>query len=222
MKRNPLSEDGREFLDPLMMPYDMLTDAWMNAWMQPLATWQRFVGGQWQQWLDAMAHLPSPWLPALAAGREGQPPAIDFFLPWLPVVADVVPAAVEPPVEAVEAAAPKEVQPAKTPASARAPRKPAALEKAETAPARKPAAAKKTEAAPTRKSAAAKKAETAPAGKPASAKRPAAANKASAAPAPKPAADDAPADKPAPARRRTAAGKTTAPAKPAPRAKKEV
>ena len=194
MKRNPLSEDGREFLDPLMMPYEMLTDAWMNAWMQPLATWQRFVGGQWQQWLDAMAHLPSPWLPALAAGREGQPPAIDFFLPWLPVVAAPAPAAVEPPVEVVEAAAPKEVQPAKTPASARAPRKPAALEKAETAPARKPA----------------------------SAKRPAAATKAPAAPAPKPAAGEAPADKPAPARRRTAAGKTTAPAKPAPRAKKEM
>lgn len=193
MKHNRLSEDGKEFLDPLTAPYDLLTDAWMNAWMQPLETWQRFVGGQWQRWLDGMAQLPSPWLPALAAGREGQPPAIDFFLPWLPIVEDKVRAA-KPEGEAVQPAAPKEVQPAKTPAPARAPRKPAAAKKAEAVPARKPV----------------------------SAKRPAAATKAPAAPAPKPAAGEAPADKPAPARRRTAAGKASAPAKPAPRTKKEV
>jgi hypothetical protein len=42
------------------------------------------MGSQWQQWLKTVGSVPNVWLPALAAERRGQPPAIDFFLPWLP------------------------------------------------------------------------------------------------------------------------------------------
>lgn len=68
-------------------PFAELSDAWMESWTQPWSAWQtwsRLWGEQWQRWFDALAAVPTPWLPALAEGRKQQPAAIDFFLPWLP------------------------------------------------------------------------------------------------------------------------------------------
>lgn len=65
------------------------SSTWVTACMQPWTMWQGWAqlwGDPWRQWLDSVASMPSPWLPALAADRKAQPPAIDFFLPWLPRV----------------------------------------------------------------------------------------------------------------------------------------
>ena len=64
-----------------------LSSAWLSACSQPWTAWQgwsQLMGSQWQQWLKTVGSVPNVWLPALAAERRGQPPAIDFFLPWLP------------------------------------------------------------------------------------------------------------------------------------------
>jgi len=64
-----------------------LSSAWLSACAQPWTAWQgwsQLMGSQWQQWLKTVGSVPNVWLPALAAERRGQPPAIDFFLPWLP------------------------------------------------------------------------------------------------------------------------------------------
>lgn len=173
MKRKPLPGDEQEFLEPLMEPYYELTDAWMNAWVQPLATWRQFVGGQWQQWLDAFAQLPNPWLPALAAGREGQPPAIDFFLRWLQLtVGESAPSRSSAQADAAQAASasvatPAPTQPKKTATVKRAPRKPAA-KKPQGAVASEAEAAKKTVASDKSQ---AKRASAAPAAKAAPARR---------------------------------------------------
>ncbi|PLX76363.1 MAG: hypothetical protein C0607_05050 [Azoarcus sp.] len=63
-----------------------LSSAWLSACAQPWTAWQgwsQLMGSQWQQWLKTVGSVPNVWLPALAAERRGQPPAIDFFLPWL-------------------------------------------------------------------------------------------------------------------------------------------
>lgn len=63
------------------------SSTWVTACMQPWTMWQGWAqlwGDPWRQWLDSVASMPNPWLPALAADRKAQPPAIDFFLPWLP------------------------------------------------------------------------------------------------------------------------------------------
>lgn len=68
-------------------PFAELSDAWTESWTQPWSAWQtwsRLWGEQWQRWFDALAAVPTPWLPALAEERRKQPEAIDFFLPWLP------------------------------------------------------------------------------------------------------------------------------------------
>jgi len=67
--------------------------AWMSAYMQPwsiLQDWNAFWSKQWKIWFDTVVSTPNPWLPALAAGRAGQPAAIDFFLPWLPRIEALV------------------------------------------------------------------------------------------------------------------------------------
>jgi len=138
MKPMSWSDDDRPLRDPLITHYTLLADAWMNAWMQPLATWQRFVGDQWQRWLEGMAHLPSPWMPALAAGRERQMPAIDFFLPWLSVGATTETGA--------QADAPALVESKEKPAASRAPRKSAGAKR--TTAAAKAAATTATVSAP--------------------------------------------------------------------------
>lgn len=138
MKPTSWSDDDRPLRDPLITPYTLLADAWMSAWMQPLATWQRFVGEQWQRWLEAMAHLPSPWMPALAQGRERQTPAIDFFLPWLPMC--------ETSEAGEQADAPAPDKSKEKPAASRAPRKPAGPKR--TAAAAKATAASATVSAP--------------------------------------------------------------------------
>lgn len=64
-------------------------EMWLSAWMRPWAAfgdWNALWGGPWRNWLESLAMMPAPWMPALAAERQGQPAAIDFFLPWLPRV----------------------------------------------------------------------------------------------------------------------------------------
>ncbi|MDR2031621.1 MAG: hypothetical protein LBP86_05060 [Azoarcus sp.] len=66
-----------------------LPEVWWSAWMRPWAAfgdWNALWGGPWRNWLESLAGMPVPWMPALAAERQGQPAAIDFFLPWLPRV----------------------------------------------------------------------------------------------------------------------------------------
>lgn len=68
-------------------PIAALSSAWLTAYMQPWAAWQgwtQFMGDQWQRWIDSIATVPNPWLPALAAGRRGPTASIELFLPWFP------------------------------------------------------------------------------------------------------------------------------------------
>ncbi|MDR3087882.1 MAG: hypothetical protein LBU45_08050 [Azoarcus sp.] len=67
-----------------------LPGLWLSAWTRPWSVFGNWNerwsdwNGSWWHWLEAMATQPVPWMPALAAGRQGQPEAIGFFLPWLP------------------------------------------------------------------------------------------------------------------------------------------
>ena len=67
-----------------------LPGMWLSAWTRPWAVFSNWNkhwddwNGSWGQWLKVMATQPAPWMPALAAGRQRQPEAIGFFLPWLP------------------------------------------------------------------------------------------------------------------------------------------
>jgi hypothetical protein len=75
---------------PVGVPW--LPDLWLSAWSRPWGVfddWNSMLSdwhGSWRHWLDSLATVPAAWIPALAAEREGQPAAINFFLPWLPRV----------------------------------------------------------------------------------------------------------------------------------------
>ena len=89
------AKDSTDGPSALGLPMREFSEAWFAACMRPLSAWQewnRVVGGQWEQWLQLLARTPTPWLPALAENRSDQPPAIEFFLPWLQVEAANEPA----------------------------------------------------------------------------------------------------------------------------------
>ncbi|PTD95237.1 hypothetical protein, partial [Pseudothauera lacus] len=87
------AKDSTDGPSTLGLPMREFSEAWFAACLRPLSAWQewnRVVGGQWEQWLQLLARTPTPWLPALAENRSDQPPAIEFFLPWLQVEAEAV------------------------------------------------------------------------------------------------------------------------------------